>query len=230
MSLPEPYYEKDGITIYNGDCLLILSDLPRVDLVVTDPPYGINTKSDGTRKINPWADISNAAHFYKHWLSLCSGRLRDAGALWTFLSWRTLATYQKAACDISWAIESLLVWDKDWIGPGGTKGLRPSYELVALFCGPDFSIEDRGIPDLRRSPWSSLKPYHPAEKPLDLVSWLLTISGGDLVLDPFMGSGTTLLAAKQQHKRAIGIEIDEKYCKIAVDRLGQGVLPLEDMK
>ena len=67
--------------------------------------------------------------------------------------------------------------------------------------------------------------FHPTEKPLDLMEWCLSFAPGS-ILDPFMGSGTTLVAAKQLHRKAIGIEIEEKYCEIAVRRLAQEVLPL----
>ena len=221
----KPYYERNGITIYHGDCREILPNLPKVDLVLTDPPYGINTRSDGQGKLSPWADLCNAAYWYQAWLGECRHRLRPSGSLWTFLNWRSMVTFQKASCDLAWPIESLLVWDKQWIGPGGTVGLRPSYELVALFAGEGFSIADRGIPDIRPEQWSSYKPNgHPAEKPVKLLRWLAEIAGGDLILDPFMGSGTTLVAAKQLGRKAIGIEIEEKYCEIAAKRLAQDVL------
>ena len=223
----KPYYEEDGIVIFHADCREILPHLPKVDLVLTDPPYGINTKSDGMGKISPWGDLCNSAFWYADWLKMCRDKLADTGCLWTFLNWRSMVTFQKASCDMSWPIESLLIWDKCWIGPGGTKGLRPSYEMVALFAMPLFSIADRGLPDIQRWQWSSHKPNgHPAEKPIKGVSWIASISGGDSILDPFMGSGTTLVAAKQLHRKAIGIEIEEKYCEIAVKRLGQGVLDI----
>jgi site-specific DNA-methyltransferase (adenine-specific) len=222
-----PYYSDASVTIYHGDALHIVPTLPKIDLVVTDPPYGINTKSDGMGKINPWADLCNAAYWYAAWYKAVRSRLTQSGAMWSFLNWRSMVTFQKASCDEAWPIESLLVWDKQWIGPGGQRGLRPSYEFVALFAMPDFAVADRGIPDIRRSQWSSQKPNgHPAEKPIDLVTWLIEISGGALVLDPFMGSGTTMVAAKALGRRAIGIEIEEKYCEIAARRLSQEVLEL----
>lgn len=228
MSLQTPYYDHDGITIYHGDCREILPHLPKVDLVLTDPPYGINTKSSINTKLSQWADLCNAAFWYSDWMRCCRDRLTHDGAMWTFLNWRSMVTFQKASCEISWDIESLLVWDKCWIGPGGHVGLRPSYELAALFAMPEFSIPDRGLADIQRFKWASAKPSgHPAEKPIDLISWLIKTSGNhSMIADPFMGSGTTLIAAKNLNRKAIGIEIEEKYCKIAVKRLAQEVLPL----
>ena len=220
----KPYYEHAGITIYHGDCREVLPGLEKVDLVLTDPPYGINTKSDGMGKLSPWADYCNAAFWYQAWIGLCKSRLEHTGALWSFLNWRSMVTFQKAACDLGWPISSMLVWDKKWIGPGGTQGLRPSYEMVALWTMPEFAVSDRGIPDIRACQWSSHKPNgHPAEKPAELIKWIAEISGGETILDPFMGSGTTLVAAKQLNRRAIGIEIEERYCEIAAKRLSQEV-------
>ena len=228
MSLPAPYYSENGITIYHGDCREILPHLEPVDLVLTDPPYGINTKSDGNGKLSPWADMCNSAFWYADWIKQCRSRLTVNGALWSFLNWRSMVTFQKASCDISWSIESLLIWDKCGIGTGGSTGLRPSYEMVALFAMPEFAIPNRGLPDIQRFNWSSQKPnWHPAEKPIDLMSWIIKESGNaSAIIDPFMGSGTTLRAAKDLGRKAIGIEIEEKYCEIAAKRLAQEVLQL----
>jgi len=88
-----------------------------------------------------------------------------------------------------------------------------------------FSIDNRGLPDIQRWKWSSHKPNgHPAEKPIEGMLWMIHQSGGDLILDPFMGSGTTLRAAKDLGRKAIGIEIEEKYCEIAAKRMKQEVL------
>ncbi len=199
--------------LFEGDCLDVLPTLPAqsVDAVIADPPYGINTKSDGMGKLNPWADMCNAALWYKAWMEQCRRILKPTGCMWSFLNWRSMVTYQKAACDLGWSIESMLVWDKDWIGPGGQKGLRPSYEMVALWAMPQFAIDNRGIPDIKKSPWSSNKPNgHPAEKPEALIRWLLTISlpKPGVVVDPFSGSGTTGAAAVTEGHRFIGVEID----------------------
>lgn len=213
-----------------GDALTVLRTLPAasVDVVCCDPPYGINTKSDGTDKLSPWADLCNASLWYATWLSECRRTLRENGCLWSFLNWRSMVTFQKAACDTGWPIESLLVWDKEWIGPTQF-GLRPSYELVALWKMPGFSIADRAIPDIRRCKWSSHKPSgHPAEKPVALVEWLLDIAGvgkGSTVLDPFCGSGTTGIAARNLGAAFIGCEIDERWAETAKQRI-DAVAPL----
>lgn len=210
--------------LYNDDCLSVMQSLrsASVDMVLCDPPYMINTKSDGKGKLNPWADYCNAAYWYEQWMSEARRVLKPDGCLWSFLNWRSFVTFQKAACDLRWPIESVLVWDKCWIGPGGPKGLRPSYELVALFAMPEFRMEDRSLYDIQRFKWSSVKPHgHPAEKPVELCEWIIKNSTkpGAVVLDCFMGSGTTGEAAIKQDRSFIGIEMDEHFWKVAKDRI-----------
>lgn len=212
------------VSIIEDDCLEVLKRIPdaSISAVVTDPPYGINTKSAGNRKISPWPDLCNAAYWYVAWLRECRRVLDSTGSLWTCLNWRSLPTFQKASCDLKWPIESLMVWDKDWISTSHIKALRPRYEMVALFAMPDFVIKDRSIPDIQCFPWSAYKPNgHPAEKPVDLMRFCINVgaSSGGLVLDPFAGSGTTLVAAVLEGRRAIGIECNPAYAEIARRRV-----------
>jgi site-specific DNA-methyltransferase (adenine-specific) len=212
-------------TLYCGDSLELIESLASysVDAILTDPPYGINTKSDGSRKLNPWTDLCNASFWYAHWFKYCRLKIKPAGCLWTCLNWRSLVTFQKASCDVRWPIESLMVWDKGCMGAGGIRGLRPSYELVALFAGQDFAIANRGLVDIQRFKSASHKPTgHPAEKPLALFEFLVahsTSCSSALIVDPFMGSGTTGVAAVKAGHRFIGCEIDPVYFEIACKRL-----------
>lgn len=226
MIWPDDYINK----IICGDCLEVMKGIPdgAVDLVVTDPPYNFTTASAGSGKLNPWADLCNSSLWFSTWMKECLRSLRYVGAMWQFCNWRSLPTITKATFDIGTQIESLLVWDKDWIGPGGPNGLRPSYELVSLIRNGGFGLPNRGIPDIKKSQWSSRKPTgHPAEKPIDLISWLIDISfwpnltSSPIILDPFAGSGTTGVAAKQLGRKYILIEINPDYCKMAEDRLRQ---------
>jgi site-specific DNA-methyltransferase (adenine-specific) len=194
-----------------------------VDLVLTDPPYSINSKSDGQGKLSPWADYMNSAMFYEFWLRECKRILKPTGALWSFLNWRSFPVFAKASCEVRWPMESVLVWDKKWIGPGGPNGLRPSYELVALWAGPEFSIADRSLCDIKRCLWASAKPFHPAEKPVKLLRWLLEISGGQSVLDIFAGSGSVGVACVELGRDFVGIELDSGYAEVARRRIEAAV-------
>lgn len=211
-------------SVTHGDSLEWLRTLHTgsVDLVVTDPPYGINTKSDGLGKLSPWADLCNSAFWYAAWFKECRRVLRDTGAMWACANWRSFVTYQKAACDIGWSVESVLIWDKAWIGPGGHRGLRPRYELVLLFAMPGFVVPDRGTPDILVAKWAARKPHgHPAEKPVEVPRFAINASGrpaGAVVVDPFTGSGTTGEAALSLGCDFLGCELDARWVAVARER------------
>ncbi len=215
------------ISIENKESLSWLGTLATssADIVFFDPPYGINTKSDGMGKLSPWPDLMNQSFWYRELFNQARRILKKDGCLWSFLNWRSFVTYQKASCDLGWPIESVLVWDKCWIGPGGPKGLRPSYELIALWCKPRFSIPDRSQKDIVRFKWSSKKPTgHPAEKPIDLCEHIIKISDkkGGILVDPFAGSGTIGLAARRLGMSYMGCELDSKWSDFASKRIGSG--------
>jgi site-specific DNA-methyltransferase (adenine-specific) len=173
--------------------------------------------------------MMNSARWFRDWYAMVRRVLDPAGALWTCCNWRSLPVVMRAACDAEWSVTSTLVWNKDWIGPGGTVGLRPCYELVALLAMSEFQIPDRGERDIWTVPWSSNKPNgHPAEKPEALYARLISASGviDGVVLDPFMGCGTSLAAAKRLGVGGVGVEIEERWCEVAAKRLEQEVLPM----
>ena len=226
----KPYYQDASVTIYHGDCVEVLPTLPMVDLVVTDPPYIIGAVSSGAMasKSGGWADMMNSSAWFTAWYRQTDALLKNHGAMWQFLNWRTVPVVMRAALDAGLPITSMMVWDKQWIGPGGPQGLRPSYELCALLAKPDFAIKDRGIADVWRYKVGSYKASgHPAEKPAGLFHRVISTCGaGGVVLDPFLGSGTTAVAAKAAGWSAIGIEAEEKYCEIAARRCSQETLDL----
>ena len=223
-----PYFQDELCTLYHGDCLDIIPELPAASLVIADPPYsfGIASTAVEKSKAGSWADLMNTSGFYAHWIGQCHKLLdRRQGGLWVFNSWRSFPVLARAAMTAGWAIESLLVWDKQWIGPGGPRGIRPCYELVALFAHRGFVIPNRSTRDIWQVQWSAHKPTgHPAEKPVELMHRLISTSGlgaEDLVVDIFAGSGAALVAAKQLGVKAIGIEAEEKYCEMAALRCRQ---------
>jgi len=217
-----PYYEADGISVYHGDMRDVLPGLQPVDLVVTDPPYvlGLASSVQETSKVGGWADLMNAATWYGWWLAECRRLTAPGGAAWVFNSWRSFPALARGAWEARWPIESLLVWDKQAVGTG-MRGLRPRYELVALFAHRRFKIPDRTLTDVYPCRWpAGRKPSgHPAEKPVPLLRYLIEISGGRRVLDLFAGSGSTLVAAKQLGRSAVGIELEERWCELAAQRV-----------
>lgn len=225
-----PYFTDGSVTLYHADALDVLPTLGAgsVDIAVTDPPYIIGAASAGNMrsKTGGWADMMNSATWFTEWYRLVGAVLSDAGSFWSFCNWRTLPVVVKSAMTADLPITSLMVWDKEWIGPGGPRGLRPSYELCALMAKPEFRIPDRGTPDIWRHKTGGYKPTgHPAEKPAALITRILeaaAVPDRGLVLDPFVGSGTTAVAAKGLGLRCIAVEAEERYCEIAARRL-QGI-------
>ena len=197
-----PYYDHDGITIYHGDCRDVLPLLEPVDLVLTDPPYGIgaNKQTLGTgRKKFSRGDDWDANRV--EWLP----ELLEKGQHVCIWGGNYYADCLPATND--W-----LVWHKD------NDGL--SFSEVEL-AWTNFGKQARHL----THHWGGEVKQHPTQKPLPVMRWCLSyLPDANTVLDPFMGSGTTLVAAKREGRRAIGIEIEERYCEIAANRLRQGVL------
>jgi DNA modification methylase len=209
------------------DCLEVLPTIATasIDIVVTDPPYILSAGSTlhQSGKTGTWADMMNAAFWYSTWYKQVWRILKPTGSFWTFCNWRTLSVIQKAAMDAKIPILSLLVWDKEWIGPGGHQGLRPRYENVALMGKEKFAINDRTTDDIWKCLWSANKPNgHPAEKPVQLIRRILEVCElpeGATVVDLFMGSGTSGVAALELGYKYLGVEQDPEWLKIAEIRV-----------
>lgn len=234
MSLPKPYYEEPGITIYHADCREVLPYLDLVDLVLTDPPYGISGQVAKTERAKYSRPLRQFV--YGDWdlegnvesiLPAIEGRLKLTASVYMFCGGEQLSGILRWLRSIDYSTRTL-VWVKN--NPTVANGQHlwlPAAETIAYgkahngifnsFCKP--GVWFNSSPSIRQ---------HPTQKPRDLVAEFILASTNShsLVLDPFMGSGTTLRAAKDLGLRAIGIEIEEKYCRIAVDRLRQEVLPL----
>ena len=222
-----PYYQDEHTTVYNADALDILPCLTSgsIDLCVTDPPYIIGAVSTGSMrsKSGSWSDMMNSALWFTEWYRMVADALADDGAMWSFLNWKTLPVTTKAAMTAGLPLTSMMVWDKETIGPGGPSGLRPSYEMCALMAGPEFRIPNRSTSDIWRFKTSTRKPNgHPAEKPVGLVEQIIKASEvreGGTILDPFVGSGTTAVAARRAGLRSVVIEAEERYCEVVARRM-----------
>lgn len=202
MSVPTPYYEEPGITIYHGDCRDILPHLPKVDLVLTDPPYGLN-RSDPVRQPRGtilWDSSVPESDVFDQLRSLSTDQIIWGGNY-----------FPLPPC------KGFLIWDKE----------QPENFSLSM-CEMAWSSLDKPAKIFRYSVRLYTDRLHPTEKPEALMHWCLSfVPDAHTILDPFMGSGTTLRAAKDLGRTCIGIEIEEKYCEIAVQRLQQSVLPLD---
>ena len=258
MSLPEPYFDDGkGRVIYHGDCRPILPELETgsIDLVLTDPPYGHNNNNgdlihrreealgqvkrgeaeagdarpivnDGpeANELVRWA-YGEFARLLKPGCCCCCCCGGGGGPDPQFARWSLWL-------DETVGFKQAVVWDKGGLGMGWH--YRRNYELMLVGQKPGAACKWNGgnstanvvrIPGIKPREWE-----HPTPKPVELLSLFVGLHAdtGDLVLDPFMGAGPSLVAAKQHGCRAIGIEIEEKYCEIAVNRLRQEVFEFND--
>lgn len=202
----KPYYEHGGITIYHGDCRDILPLIADAALTLTDPPYGLGDRWQG----GTWG----AAEMYKDARQWDQEPI-DPETMRLVLS--------KAPRSIVWGGNYYpMPASRCWLAWVKTSRMDTMADMELAWTNLDrpakLMEEDRN-PDGRRQ--------HPTQKPESLMRWCIKLAGGEgLVLDPFMGIGTTLRAAKDAKRKAIGIDLSERYCEIAAKRLSQEVLPL----
>lgn len=203
-----PYYQDDAVTIYHGDCRELLPNI-EADVLITDPPYGIGDRWAKSRMIG-----RNGAP-----------RLWGQGETW-----------DAVAADLSHlpALPSI-IWGGNYFGLPAARGWLV-WDKVQTFTGADAELAWTNLDmPVRVFRMARVAAYtnrtdgpksHPTEKPIELMRWCVAFTPPGVILDPFMGSGTTLRAAKDLGRKAIGIEIEERYCEIAANRCRQEVLGL----
>ena len=235
-----PYYDRDGITIYNARCEDVLPHLDPVDLVVTSPPYNKGSQSgDYANMRNGYASYGDdmpdgeyiewqrsvldelwrltapsGAIFYNHKVTL-----RDGKAL---LPTRYMPEHA--------ILRQVIIWNRKGGMNWNASHFCPQHEWVLLLAHPDFRLRNRSASspgDVWDIGIDQGKEGHPCAFPVSLPARAINATHAPTVLDPFMGSGTTLRAALDAGRRAIGIELDEDYCRMAVERLSQQSLDLD---
>ena len=218
MALPKPFYEDGSVTIYHGDCRELLPEI-EADVLVTDPPYGVNlnTAYRSARRgvlagANDYAPIAGDDKPFDPAFLLGF----DAAILWG-------ANYYANRLP---ARGSWLIWDKRE-GSGFNDQADAELAWMNGVTGT--------VPRLFAHRWNGMikaserdeRRVHPTQKPVALMKWCIGFfPDAKVILDPFMGSGTTLRAAKDLGRKAIGIELEERYCEIAAERCAQEVLDL----
>jgi site-specific DNA-methyltransferase (adenine-specific) len=229
---PKPYYAHAGITIYHGDCREILPYVS-ADVLVTDPPYGVNLGNHSTATETrsgflvkagyaSYSDTSeNFTAIVVPAVALALERTGGRGLVFSaHTGLRLLPAYDALGGVFLPAGCGRNVW--------GFTNLA----LCALYGGAP-ELEKGARATAIRSSDAAEKNGHPCPKPLRWMTWAVGLAtvAGDTVVDPFMGSGTTLVAAKNLGRRAIGIEIEERYGEIAAKRLAQETLfPAEGVR
>ena len=247
---PTPYYEDDLVTLYCADCADVLPALSGIDLIFTSPPYNLNctTKpgggfdgmTSGTARAGKWSGGALADGYESHGDDMPmpdyeAWQRKVLTASWATLSERGAIFYNHKPRP--WLGE---IWLPTRLNPGlplrqiitwaRAGGINfspshyvPTYEWILVLAKLDWRLKSKeasGVGDVWYVPQEA-KTEHPAPFPLGLPARAIESAAPSLVLDPFAGSGTTLRAAKNAGVRAIGIEKSERYCEIAVRRLGQ---------
>ena len=210
-----PYYQDDLVTLYCGDCLEHLDLLDQADVMVTDPPYGMTYQSNASKHRGPSAPIAGDDSTAARDTIIDEWGTKPA---LVFGTWRVPKPE---------GVRHTLVWDKGASpGMGDTRlPWGPSWEEIYVL-GHGF-VGRRGGAVIRvdgLSAGSRDRPDHPTPKPIPLMEQLISKCPPGTIIDPFAGSGSTLRAAKNLGRRAIGFEIEERYCEIAARRLAQEVL------
>ena len=218
----EPYYSDDSVTIYHADCRDVLHDLT-FDCVLTDPPYGVEFKGKSTK----WTEASG--HGYDQIndgpeyitdvvVPIVERLVSSGGPVVLTPGIRSMFRYPEPR-----SVGTIFYPSGAGSGPWGFICSQPIFYYGA---DPYLAASMGSRPDSFSSTEAAEPNGHPCPKPIKATRWLVQKASlkGQTVLDPFMGSGTTLRAAKDLGRKAIGIELSERYCEIAAKRMGQEVL------
>jgi len=233
------YYDHAGIQIYLGDCREILPSLPKCDMLLTDPPYSVSVSGSvhhgppgkGSRNLDFFAgddDWASMTSLVSDRISLAQENLNETGSAYIWCGHRQFGNLLSIFEERGYSTR-FLVWAKKCPPPAPpNSGWSSGAELCIYAYKPGRTWNGKWQTNnvLTYDSYRYGQPGkvdHPTQKPIDLFQKLIAISSADnsLILDPFMGSGTTLVAAKNLGRKAIGIEREEKYCEIAAKRLSQ---------
>lgn len=223
-----------------GSCLELIPQIPDttlVNCVVTDPPYGVDYVSKkvvnprGEKWVKPVAsdgDVGTALELYSKAMDLLLPKCTEEAEWYTFTRWDILPEWIMGLREIGarhgFRQKMLLIWDKNDLGMGDIDGnWGCSHEMILYFKRGNRRLPERRSSIISVQRVDSKNHIHPTQKPVTLLEKLIAMSTdvGQLVVDPFAGSGSTLLAARNLGRNFIGFELDEMHAKRANDRLAQ---------
>lgn len=219
----KPYYEDDSVTLWHGDCREV-DAWCRGDALVTDPPYGIDYHSNAKRTAGFARSIKGDKDTAARDFALARFQYLDMACDYQPMPSLVFGTWRIPRPE---ATRQVLIWDtKGALGMGAMDlPWKPSHQEIYVI-GKGFSGR-RDSDVLTYAPVQAMASngrLHPHEKPIGLMQALINKCPPGTIADPFAGSGSTLVAAKQLGRRAIGVELDERYCEIAARRLAQDTL------
>ena len=222
----KPYYEDEAVTIYNARCEDILPSIETgsVSALITDPPYGIDYRSNSRTATEKFDRIASDTVIDASWFTEAWRTVRDGGAAYVATRWDVFPQWVEAMRGQA-KVRNVIVWAKSGGGMGDLSGdYSPEHEFLMYLPKGRHTLRGKrtgNVWSVAKDPPASYE--HPTQKPVSLLARAIAKSTdrGDLVLDPFAGSGSTLRAAKDAGRRAIGIELEERYCEVMVRRLRQ---------
>lgn len=242
-----PYYDEDGITIYHGDCREVLPALDTFDLIFTSPPYNLGVSSGGgllsALGNGRWARADLAHGYGEHadamdpadyvlWQKAVLidlwAHTSESGAIFYNHKPRVQDGVLHTPFELNpgLPVRQVIVWARAGGFNFSPTFYVPTHEWIVVYARPAFRLKSKeasGAGDLWRVPQES-HTKHPAPFPVSLPARAIETTGPSVVLDPFLGSGSTLVAAKAAGVKGVGIEINEAYCELAAKRLAQGSL------
>ena len=211
------------INLMHGDCLELLKTIPdsSVDMVLTDPPYGMSFQSNFRTEKYGGIENDSDLSWLDDFADECYRVAKDNTAHYIFCSFHHIDKF-KTAFEKRFKVKNVLVWVKNCTSMGDLKGnFAPKTEFI-LFLHKGRSLI-RGKRDCNVLEFSKTgNKLHPTQKPVDMLEFMIEKFSDEcqVVIDPFMGSGSTGVAAKNLNRKFIGIELDEQYFEIAKERIG----------
>jgi len=226
------YYEREGIEIWQGDCLEVMPNISPANLIVTDPPYGINYSSRGgprcrDKEKHLKTAIAQDLSLNPRWFTACCSALIEKSAIYSFCNFKSYCEMTALIKDAGFKIKTPLVWNKGNHGMGDLRGDYGNRIELCIYAVKGRHIlngsRDGNLLSFQRP--SDAHRLHPTQKPVDLLLYLIEKSSvaNEIVLDPFLGSGSTLVACVKAGRRGVGIELSEEYCEIAAKRVDEAI-------
>ena len=217
-------------TLYHGDCIDIMKKMNNesVDLILTDPPYGIDFQSHRRKDVYKKIQNDTSLEWLDTFFKDANRIMKTNTAIYVFCSWHNIDKF-KIAFEKYFKLKSIIVWVKNNHGSGDLKGsYAPRHEFILYGNKGRRLFEGKRYDDVVFFNKTGNK-YHPTEKPVDLLNMYIENSSkeNDIVFDPFMGSGSTGIAALNLNRKFIGVELDENYFNIAKKRIENKI---NDMK
>lgn len=222
----------ETVTLWHGDCLELMKNIPdgSVDLVLTDPPYGMAFKSNYRKE--KYNEIKNdkSLEWLEKYVGECFRILKYNTAVYFLCSWHNVDVF-KQAIEKKFKIKNILIWEKNNTSMGDLKAsYAPKYEMIIFAHKGRKLLNGFRYADIIKANRTGNK-LHPTEKPVDLLELFIKNSSDEnaVVFDGFMGSGSTGVACVNTNRRFIGIELDEGYFNIAKKRIEEAIQGVFDM-